>query len=543
MSAFRVLRLLLWPAGVGLGIAAEWVAFGWNDPVHWIPDLAVGWTFIGFGLVAAARWPDNASGRLMVAAGFTWFIGNFAAVDNEVAAWVAASATFVHRGPLVHLLLAYPTGRLRGRVERVAVGVGYVAAFITPIWRNDVVTIGLATLLVAVMSRGYLRSVGRTRRARLLALGAAAGLGVVLAAGAVARLVTGTAAGGAALLAYEVILVAVGAGLFLGLLMAPWERTDVADLVVELGEARSGTLRGELSRALGDPSLEVGYWVADAGAFVNAEGRALDLPRADTGRSVTVVRREEEPVAAIVHDRTVLADPALVEAVSSAAWLGASNARLQAELQRRVDDVAESRRRILEASDEERARLERRLEEGTERRLRDLAYELDRGMATASGDATRQRIDRAREQLGRALDEIHAIALGLHPRVLSERGLDAAVAVLAETLGTPMTVEVTAGRMPAQIEAAAYFVCSEALVNIEKHAGASRVRVSVSRDRHVVRVVVEDDGMGGADPDRGSGLRGLADRVETLGGTFEVKSARGQGTRLTAEIPLDGEAR
>ncbi|MBA2631924.1 MAG: hypothetical protein H0U86_02790 [Chloroflexi bacterium] len=302
MSAFRA-RLLLWPAGVVLGIVAESVAFGWNDPVHWIPDLTVGWTFIGCGLVAAARWPDNASGRLMVGMGFAWFLGNFAGVDSTVVRWLAGSAIFVHRGLLVHLLLAYPAARLPGRLERAAAAAGYAAAFIAPVWRNDVATIVLAALLLAVIGRGYLRSVGRTRRARLLALGAAAGLGVVLVVGSVARLVSGAAAGGPALLAYEIVLVAVGAGLFVGLLTTPWERTDVADLVVEMGEARSGTLPGELSRALGDPSLEVGYWVADTGAFVDAEGRTLDLPEADAGRSVTVVRKGEDPVAATIARR------------------------------------------------------------------------------------------------------------------------------------------------------------------------------------------------------------------------------------------------
>ncbi|MBA2631925.1 MAG: hypothetical protein H0U86_02795 [Chloroflexi bacterium] len=231
-----------------------------------------------------------------------------------------------------------------------------------------------------------------------------------------------------------------------------------------------------------------------------------------------------------------------MEAVSSAAHLAASNARLQVELQRRVVELGESRRRILEAGDEERGRLERRLEERTERRLQDLRDALERDIALASGDATRERIARARDQLDQALDEIHGIALGLHPRVLSEGGLKEALAVLAETLETPVTFEVAADRMPAQIEAAAYFVCSEALVNIAKHASASSVRVSVIRDGNLVRVVVEDDGTGGADPNRGSGLRGLTDRVETLGGSLQVESAPGQGTSLTAEIPLDGEA-
>jgi signal transduction histidine kinase len=533
--------LRVWAAGVALGVVAEWVAYGWDDRLHWLPDLAVGWTFIGCGLVAKVRWPENATGPLMTATGFTWFLGNFAGVDSEVLAWVAASAIFVHRGPLVHLLLAYPTGRLPGRLERVAAAVAYAAAFLTELWRDDVATIVLASLLVAVSARGYLRAVGTARRARLLSLRAAAGLSSVLIAVAVASQVAGAAAGRPALLAYQVALVAIGGGLFAGLLSASWERADVADLVVELGEARSGTLRGELSRALGDPSLEVGYWIAGADVFMNAEGRPLALPDAGSGRSVTIVRRGDEPVAAIVHDHVVLDDPGLLEAVTSAAQLAASNARLQTELQRQVAELAASRRRILEAADEERRRLEGRLREGAERRLEGLADSLRASALSAPGEATKVRIVRAGEQLDRTLEDMRALAFGLHPRVLSERGLGEALAIVAESSPIPVSINVTRDRLPAGVEAVAYFVCSEALANVAKYASAAAVRVSVTRDGTRATVVVEDDGVGGADPARGSGLRGLADRVETLGGTFRMDSAPGRGTRLTAGIPLGGE--
>jgi hypothetical protein len=309
----------LWTAGVALGVVAESLAFGWDDPLHWLPDIAVGWTFIGCGLVAMGRWPGNNTGVLMAATGFTWFLGNFAGVDNQVVAWVAVNGIFVHRGPLVHLVLAYPVGRLPGRLERAAAGVGYGTAFVPRVGRNDVALIILASLLLLVSARGYFRAIGTARRARLLSLRATAGLSSVLIAVAVASLAAGTAVGRPVLLAYQIALVAIGGGLFGGLLSGSWERADVADLVVELGEARSGTLRGELSRALGDPSLEVGYWVADADAFITAEGRALSLPGVDSERSLTMVRRGDDPVAAIVHDPTVLDDPGLSEAVAFAA--------------------------------------------------------------------------------------------------------------------------------------------------------------------------------------------------------------------------------
>ena len=175
-------------AGVALGLTAEWVGFGWGDPRHWIPDLAVGWSLIGCGLVAWERRPESRTGLLMAATGFTWFVGNFSDVGAAAVAWVAAHLVYLHRGPLVQLVLTYPSGRPPSRLAKAAVVVGYVAAVITPVWRSEVATILLAALLVAVCARDYLRAVGRARRARRAALQAVAGLSAVLAGTAAVRL-------------------------------------------------------------------------------------------------------------------------------------------------------------------------------------------------------------------------------------------------------------------------------------------------------------------------------------------------------------------
>src|SRR6266508_426304 len=448
----RRLGLVLLAGGL-LGLTAEWVGFGWGDPRHWIPDLAVGWTFVGSGLIAWARRPASRTGPLLAATGFTWFLGNFAQVGVAAVAWAAAHLVYLHRGPLVQLVLTYPSGRPGSRLVRGAVAVGYAAAVVTPIWRNTGATILLAGLLVAVCARDYVRAVGPFRRARLMAVQAAAGLSLVLAGTAAARLLLPPEeVSGPSLLVYEVALCVLAVTLLAGLLVAPWQRAVVTDLVVELGEARSGTLRGELSRALGDPSLEVGYWLPDRAVFVDAEGRVLRLPAPGSGRSVTTVEREGQPVAVLVHDPAVLEDPGLLEAVTSAARLAAANARLQAEVRARVVELAASRRRILAARDEERRRLERR------------------------------------------------------------------------------------------VAVAAYFVCAEALANVAKHAAAAHVAVAVTASEDRVKVEITDDGVGGADPAHGSGLRGLADRVETLGGTLRVESVPDRGTRLAADIPFGGEA-
>ena len=154
----RRLRLLLWPVGAVFGLAAEYSQFGWDDPRHWIPDLAVGWVFIACGLVASDRRRESRSGLLMAATGFSWFFGNFAHVGVGPVDWVASLAAYLYLGPLVHLLIRYPSGRLSSRLTRAAVAVGYVTA-ITPIWRNEVATIVLTALLVAVSARLYRRAV------------------------------------------------------------------------------------------------------------------------------------------------------------------------------------------------------------------------------------------------------------------------------------------------------------------------------------------------------------------------------------------------
>jgi signal transduction histidine kinase len=538
----RRLGLVLLAGGV-LGLTAEWVGFGWGDPRHWIPDLAVGWTFIGCGLIGWARRPESRTGSLMVATGFTWFVGNFANVSVAAVAWAAAHLVYLYRGPLVQLVLAFPSGRPGSRLARGAVAVGYAAAVITPIWRSAGGTILLAGLLVAVCAREYVGAVGPSRRARLIALQAAAGLSLVFAGTTAARLLLPPdEVSGPSLLVNEAALCVLATGLLAGLIVAPWRRAAVTDLVVELGGARSGTLRGELSRALGDPSLEIGYWLPDRAEFVDAEGRMLSLPGPGSGRSVTVVERQGQPVAALVHDPAVLEDPGLLEAVTSAAQLAAANARLQAEVQARVMELEASRRRILAARDEERQRLEHRLREGAERRLGELADTLRRARRFASGERTRDQMAHAEDQLARTLEELRRLAHGLHPHVLSEHGLAGALAVLAKDLSLPVEIKISDDQLPERVAVAVYFVCAEALTNVAKHAAAAHIAVAVASSDGRVRVEIADDGIGGADPAHGSGLRGLADRVETFGGTLLVESTSGHGTRLAAEIPLGGEA-
>jgi len=529
-------RAALWPAAAVLGVAAESVAFDWSDPRHWLPDLATGWVLIACGLVAWDRRPDSQAGLLMTATGFAWFAPNFAAVEAAWIAWLAAHALFLHRGPLVQLVVTYPRGRIDGRLDAAVVASGYAAAVITPVWRSEGATIALAGLLVAASGWSYVHAVGRRRRDRLASLRATGLLAAMLAVTASLRLGIATPEMQArTLLAYEATLVVLAAALLVGLLRP--RSAIVTDLVVDVGSSRSGTLRDALARELGDPTLELGYWVAATSTYADASGRALAPPAPGSGRAETRIDLDGRPVALLVHDPAVLNDSGLVDAVAAATRLAARNADLQAEVRKQVSEVTASRLRLLRARDDERRRLERLLHEGAELRLTELGVVLESARRRTGSDA---RLDEVERQLDRTLSDLRELAAGLHPRELTELGLAGALGELARRSPVPVELIVSLEPLQPDIEAAVYFTCSETLANVAKYASASRVDLSVSAGEGSVVVDVRDDGVGGADPSSGTGLSGLADRVGALGGSLLVESPPGGGTHVVAELPAAG---
>jgi signal transduction histidine kinase len=509
----RRLRYALWPAGLVFGVAAEWA----GRPHFMVLDAAAGFALLFLGLVAWSRRPGSGAGAIMSAAGFAWFLGTL---------W--APAVFWHRGPLAQLLISYPGGRLSSRLQKAAAVVAYGYAVAEVVAGSGYATIIFALGLVALPAYRYVAVTGPERRARLASFLAAVAFGLVLVSGAIASL-GGVGTEPVLLPAYDLTVCLIAVGLAADLWWGRWAQGAVTGLVVDLGEpAAGGVLRDRLARALGDPTLVVGYWLPGQRQYVDEAGRPVALPAPGAGRAVTPVEENGRRVAVLVHDLAVLGDPALLAAVGSAARLAVANARLQAEVSARVGEVAASRRRIVEASDEQRSRLERELREGAERRLAHVAELLCGGGEPLAG--VRAGLDTARA-------ELREFARGVHPATLTERGLGEAVGELAGR--SPVTVEaaVPATRFPPAVEAAAYFVCAESLTNVAKHAAASQVQISITRQNGRLRVAIADDGIGGADPSRSSGLRGLADRVEALGGSLAVKSPPGGGTRVTAELP------
>jgi signal transduction histidine kinase len=301
----------------------------------------------------------------------------------------------------------------------------------------------------------------------------------------------------------------------------------------------TGPVREMLAESLGDRSLSIAYWVPARQAFVDEAGDPVDMPEPGSGRTWTAVESDGQRVAAIVHDAALDTSPELVHAAAAGASLALDNERLKADLRARVQELRISRRRIVEAGDEARKRIERDLHDGAQQHLVGLALELRLLRSRVSDPAVLAEIDRLNERLGMALAELRELARGIHPAVLTTSGLEPAIRLLADRVGIPIECEVEVeGRLDAPVEAAAYFVVAEGLTNVAKYAQATHATVRLAcEDGHLV-VEVRDDGVGGASADSGSGLSGLADRVGAADGTLSVESPPGAGTLVRAVLPL-----
>jgi signal transduction histidine kinase len=554
--------ILILPLAVAAGLALGWG--GLHNGVSGgevAVDLGLCWCLVAASLVTLgwARWRRA---RLLLALAAMLLLAGDLQWLNAAGPWtVGLVLQLAWVAVMIQLVLTYPDGRPWSRCAQVTILGAYLAA---PIG-------GLAAALVTVDSRNALSilpshsasdTIGRARAAlgcavlvsalllvvwRLLSLRGPARraqtpmlLSVVLALPLTAtwlaqEALTGDAPSTTVPTVARALIVLIPLGFVAGIGWSRLRRTQASDLVVDLRTAGARTLRDRLARAVGDPTLELAYRLAD-GRYVDESGEPAIVPDVP-GRAVTLLTASDEVVAALVHDPALLDEPALVESVRATAGLVVENERLAAEVRAQLAQVRASRARLVAATDEERRRIERDLHDGAQQRL--VAVCVAIGLAAGRADpALAEALRGAQDELEEAIADLRALARGIHPTLVREDGLDAALEALARRAPVPVTIQgCVDSRLAAEVELAAYFFATEALTNTVKHAAATQATVRVEHSQARLRLTVSDDGVGGATLSPSGGLAGLRDRIEALDGTMAVRSDPASGTIVVAELP------
>jgi signal transduction histidine kinase len=524
----------------------------------------MGGSFSACGLIAWRRRPDSPSGPLMVATGCAFFVPPLLwQIEAPLAQTVAQLLSETWAIPYAALLLTFATARrLESSLDRALVaafavpllflqviGLAFVdvddnvlrlvrghmevVEAIDPIQR---VTAALACAATAAVVAVRCRAASAPRRRALLPSLAGALCLSLFAALLISDLVPGPRSQ-AMIWIVNCSLVAVPAAFLVGLLRSRLARAGLADLLLALGRLRGADLQAALRRALGDPDLVVARPAAVG--HVDLAGAPVAVVEATDGRAVASVPGHDGPAALLVYDASLDDDPDLVAAASAATGMALEQERLEAESSARLADLQASRARLVAAGDAERRRLERDLHDGAQQRLVALGMHLRLLESRIQDDPAAAELlaAAAAGELATSLDELRELARGIHPAVL-EHGLAAALDSLAGRAPVPTRVRFEGERpLPRPVELAAYFVASEALANVGKHAHATAVAIRANATAERLVLEVQDDGVGGADAARGSGLHGLLDRVDALHGTLTVSSPPGHGTVVHAELP------
>jgi signal transduction histidine kinase len=448
--------------------------------------LLAGWGFVGTGLYVWDRRPASNVGLLMTAVGFTWFFQALGSSNNSVVFAIGSLGNSLPYAVLLHLLVTFPSGRIQNRLQAVLIGVGY---FITTVMQ---VAVGVLTVPTEVGCDGCPEN---------------------------PILIAGHEGLRDALSGIQGLTAIVLIGVTVILVFRRWRNSSSPEHralspVVYTGGLAFTVLLVQL--AMSQLGLPDG---AEEAAFVAAVAVFALMPFAF--------------LAGLLRSRIWRA-----EKISST--LSAENEQLGVELEAKVEELRASRARIVEAGYQERRRVERDLHDGAQQRLMALTMNLRLARRTLDENpaAARELIDEAMSELDEATAELRELARGIHPAVLTDRGLEAALEGLAGRSAVPVEVVATPeSRLPGSVESAAYFVVAEALTNVARYADARSAQVRVARNDGIVEVEVSDDGVGGADPEAGTGLSGLQDRVAALDGVLTVDSPRGRGTTVRARIP------
>jgi signal transduction histidine kinase len=571
----RRLRAALVAGAITAAGCLVWAA--WPPTSGFAPILismvVVGLSFMAAGIAAWQRWPASRLGLLFTIVGYLYLVPYVLVnLANPVAFTIGNLTEGLYGAALAHLGLAWPSGRLRSRFECGVVTAEYVTSVgfgvasmmfwnpafsgcnascpanlllvrsSRPAWDaintiSGIVGIVLTGIVLTLIIRHWRSARGWSRRAMvpLVWISLAVGAEQILIGGALDLPLSGLVGFGLA----PLVLLAGPALFVISTVRARTAGGALGTAIVDLEPgAPPGRLRDALARALGDSTLQLAFRRPDGSGYLDTSGQAVAVTRPDPGRAMAPVAGVEEAV--LVYDKGLELEPQLVKLTAAAASMALEHARLQAEVQAQLEQVRASRTRIVEAGDAERRRLERDLHDGAQQRLvtLSLALGMARNRAAAADPELGALIESASKEAREALTELRELARGIHPAVLTETGLTGAIQALVER--SPVITTITAvpdQRFSAAIEATAYFVVSEALANVAKHARADGAQVLIRKFPGRLLVEVSDDGAGGARPDRGSGLRGLADRVASVGGVLRVDSPPGGGTRLEADIP------
>ena len=560
LACFSEVKFTVLPGG---GVAWELSPDWYGALVYIVP----GSSFVLAGLIAWSLRPRNRVGLLMIGVGVGLLAGDASLQHSVGKVSPAAEVLLDFVSPLwavvlIHLLLAFPGGRLVSRLDRVVVRSFYavvpLAALLAviagypvlgqisqPVFDLKVPAAGsiyLACLVIGsalVIRRWFLGGHAR-RRSMSPVFWPMVPITVFFLLSTVAVL-----RGSVTVLAavFPLLLVALPVGCLIGLLRTELDMSSVGGLVVKLsGGLAPEQLQPALAQALHDPSLEVAYWLPAQEWFADLEGRRIELPTADAERAVSVLGDPTSPVAALVYDSSLVDEGQLVDTAAAAVHMALQNARLQVQLRAQLEEVRQSRARLVEAADSERQRVERDLHDGAQQQLVTLLLSLQDTKAEAmrhSDFETATLIDANISELRQALDELRELARGIHPTLLTQAGLVPAIKSLTERCPIPVELigELGDARLAPPLEAALYFVVSEAITNAVKYSKGRRMCVSLGRRSGLAIVEVSDDGVGGADLSVGRGLRGLTDRVAAVGGRLIIKSDHTSGTTIHAEVP------
>ena len=570
-----------WRAAIGFGLVAVSLVFGvWvmspetpDGQVAVVLAVAAGAAFVITGVLLRNELAQRGTAVLFIAAGFVRLANDLGVRPYGLLPAIGWLSRPVDELIIMVILLRYPFERIDGIWPRrfVAVSVPVVLTlhvvsgltfdadwwdfphpFYWPtvvalpglqpwIWRGFISAALITAAIVGVLAvRRFRRSSGLLRRELrpVLTAAAAAATGTVLTQ-AFSLVIGSDTWPKPVYIANSSVFLLIPLAFLVAAVRRMLDRATVADIVVSVPQpATVEAVRAALSRALADPDLRVRLWSPETDSYSIVAGPAD--PPTDPQRLATEIRDAHGgPLAVIETDPTVRLRPDLLDTAVGAATLGLENARLHADLLARFHELEESRTRIVEAGIAQRRQVERDLHDGAQQQLLALAATIGRAHATATEPAMQDLMDQARREIRKTLRDLRDLARGIHPAVLEHIGLAAAVEAIAEAMPVPIAVRVTVERLPAALEATAYFVICEALTNVVKHANATGATVTVDVRAATVHIGIEDDGIGGTTIRAHGGLAGLRDRVAAFHGTLDIISPYDAGTHVVVELPCD----